>query len=121
MDKIEIVFEGLDTHATVTLNNKVILNADNMFRSWIVDVKDVIKPTKNRLKVLFKSVVKYDDEELRKFGKHVLPSSYDDAEVYSRKAAYHFGWDWGPKIVTCGIWKPVNLRGWQSSKIDNVR
>jgi len=110
-------FEGLDTYAEVFLNNKKILNANNMFRTWKVDVKNNLKVGKNNLKIVFKSVVEVGKAKAQK-----LPYTLPEKErVFSRKAQYHFGWDWGPRFVTSGIYRPIKFLFWNNATIENVR
>ncbi|KIA85419.1 glycoside hydrolase [Flavobacterium sp. AED] len=103
---VELVFDGLDTYATVYLNEKLILKADNMFRQWRVDVKKIIKSGNNDLVVVFQSAQNVVDSLAKKDLPFIIP---DNPRAYVRKAQYHFGWDWGPKFTTCGIWKAVRL------------
>ena len=113
-DNIELVFEGLDTYASIFLNDTLILQADNMFRSWRVEVKQLLERN-NTLKVVFRSPFKVISKK-RKEGLYPLPYDYG----FVRKAAYHFGWDWGPTFVTCGIWKPAFLHAWNGVKINDL-
>lgn len=101
-----LVFDGLDTYATVYLNGKQILKANNMFRQWRVDVKKYLNPGTNKLVVVFLSAQNAVDLLAKKDLPFVIP---DNPRLYVRKAQYHFGWDWGPKFTTCGIWKEVRL------------
>ena len=107
----ELVFDGLDTYATVYLNGKQILSADNMFRQWRVDVKNILKPSANTLLIHFRSAQNIVDSLAKADLPYVIP---DNPRCYVRKAQYHFGWDWGPKFTTCGIWKPVRLEGYDT-------
>jgi len=110
-------FHGLDSYADVYLNEKKIIDADNMFRTWQVDIKDFLLSDMNTLKIRFRNVF---DENIPKWKsapfRLMAGFNNDQADVrismYSRKAQYHYGWDWGPRLVTCGIWKPVELIGW---------
>ncbi|MEI6594389.1 MAG: glycoside hydrolase family 2 protein [Bacteroidota bacterium] len=102
---IEIKFDGLDTYAKVLLNGNLILQADNMFRSWSVDVKKYLKPGKNVLTIQFLSAVKREKIEAKKLP-YTLP---DNERVFTRKAAFQYGWDFAPRLVSCGIWKAVHL------------
>ncbi|MGB3006789.1 MAG: sugar-binding domain-containing protein, partial [Chitinophagaceae bacterium] len=106
---IELVFDGLDTYATVYLNGQLILTADNMFRQWKVDVKKIVKPAGNTLLILFRSAQNIVDSLAKKDIPFVIP---DNPRCYVRKAQYHFGWDWGPKFTTCGIWKEVRIEAY---------
>jgi beta-mannosidase len=116
-EKSELIFDGLDTYATVLLNGQVILSADNMFRTWKIEVKNLLKLGKNSLEIRFKSAVKKGKEDALK-----LPYTLPEKErVFVRKAQYHFGWDWGPRFVTAGIWKNVHLKFWNQATIENLR
>lgn len=110
-------FDGLDTYATVYLNNTKVLEANNMFRTWKVDVKKLLKVGQNELKIVFTSSINKAKEEAQKIS-YTLPG---DEKVFVRKAQYHFGWDWGPRFVTAGIWKPVKLLFWNDAQITSVR
>lgn len=114
---LELQFDGLDTYAKVYLNDSLILDADNMFRSWNADVKKYVHKGKNELRIVFESAVKRGSAEAKKL-KYILPG---DERVFTRKAQYQYGWDWGPRFVTCGIWKHVKLRSWNSAEFKSVR
>lgn len=126
---IDLVFEGLDTYADVFLNDQLILNADNMFRTWRIDCKPFLKP-ENHLHIVLKSPIKIGLQKLNDLG-YQLPADNDQSEngelgtqrvsIFTRKAGYHFGWDWGPRLVTSGIWRPINIVGWNSARINNVQ
>ena len=115
-DKVELVFKGLDTYAEVFLNDSSVLNADNMFREWTIDCKDLLKDGENRLKIIFTSPVHIDSIKASK-----IPYRLPDIRAYSRKAPYQYGWDWGPSFVTSGIWQPAYLKAWNEIKINNIQ
>ncbi|MCU7548795.1 hypothetical protein OCK74_06680 [Chitinophagaceae bacterium LB-8] len=115
---LELVFEGLDTYADVYLNDRLILQANNMFRTWVVDVKQFVRNEKNRLLVHFYSAEHKVDSLAKAALPLVRPS--DNNRHYVRKAQYHFGWDWGPRLITCGIWRNVKLKGWDLPETENV-
>lgn len=108
--------EGLDTYATVFLNGNKILVADNMFRTWRADVKKQLKEGQNTLKIVFASAVKKGKEAAKNL-QYVLPG---DEKIFTRKAQYQYGWDWGPRFVTAGIWKPAKLFFWDKARIESV-
>lgn len=114
---IDLEFEGLDTYATVYLNGKAVLEANNMFRKWTIAAKTHLKMGTNHLKVVFQSAVQKGKEEAAKLS-YTLP---EKERVFVRKAQYQFGWDWGPRFVTAGIWKTVQLKFWNSAKIESVK
>lgn len=132
-DRIELCFDGLDTYADVYLNDSLILQADNMFRRWNVDVKGLLKDEKgtdkNVLRVYFHSPIKVD---MPKWEQHpyLYGAANDQSEngglldrklsIFARKAGYHYGWDWGPRLVTSGIWRPVYLKAWSKVRITDA-
>jgi beta-mannosidase len=116
--KIELVFEGLDAYAEVYVNDQRELTADNMFREWRVDAKPLLKAGDNRLLIVFPSPVRTAAEIATRDKWRVRTLAPEKA--YVRKAAYEFGWDWGPRFVTSGIWRPVRLELWDETKISNL-
>lgn len=129
-EKIQLIFYGLDTYADVYLNDSLLLFADNMFRTWKIDCKSILKIGSNELKVYFHSPIKVGIP-LFDSCSYLLPAINDHSEigglenkkvsVFTRKAAYHYGWDWGPRFVTSGIWRPVNLIAFNELKLENVQ
>jgi len=114
---LDLVFEGIDTYASVVVNDSLVLRANNMFRTWRVDCKRFLKSGKNELVVNFNSSVriakqKYDSLQPK------LPS---DERVMVRKAAYQFGWDFGPRFVTAGIFKSVYIEAWNKAKFKSIQ
>ena len=114
---IDLEFEGIDTYATVFLNGKPILEANNMFRAWKIPIKNYLVEGENHLEIKFKSAVQEGKDQAKKLN-YTLPG---DEKVFTRKAQYQYGWDWGPRFVTAGIWKNVKLHFWNSAKIENVK
>ncbi|MEZ5426969.1 MAG: glycoside hydrolase family 2 protein [Pyrinomonadaceae bacterium] len=120
--RLELLFEGLDTYAEVFLNDRKILDADNMFRRWRVDVKDAVRSGENVLRIKFRSPINEVLPHMKTLG-YELPASNDQGEKtspYTRKAPYQYGWDWGPRFVTSGIWKPVFLEAWDDARIEDL-
>lgn len=121
-EKIVLVFEGLDTYAAVYLNDSLILEADNMFRSWQINVKGILKKKSNEMRVVFTSpILKKKDVAAAYLP---LPAGSDTTQnpvaPFTRKAAYHFGWDWAPRFVTMGIWKDIRIHTWNRIDIKDV-
>jgi beta-mannosidase len=126
-EHVDLVFAGLDTFADVYLNDQAILHADNMFRHWRIPAETQLKSGSNTLRIVFHSAV----EKMLPYAKslpYVLPSisthNYGNEEniataPYTRKAPYTYGWDWGPRFMTEGIWQPVRLETWDSLRIEN--
>lgn len=111
---IELQFDGLDTYAAIYLNEKIILQANNMFRGWRVNIKPFIKRNNNQLLIKFYSAQNKVDSIAKARLPLLLP---DNNRVYVRKAQFQFGWDWGPKFVGCGIWKSIKLTAWNGVRI----
>jgi beta-mannosidase len=103
-----LVFDGLDTYATIYLNGKQLLQTNNMFRQWRANVTGLLQQ-ENNLEIHFRSAKKMVDSVAEAFRPLTIP---DHPRVHARKAQYHFGWDWGPTYITCGIWKPVYLEAY---------
>ncbi|WP_422360627.1 beta-mannosidase [Reichenbachiella sp.] len=123
-DKIELVFDGLDTYADVYINEQLVLQADNMFLKWHVSCKNQLVVGSNHIRIFFHSPLKKAEPSFNKTGL-IFPAENDKTEnhlsVFTRKAPYHYGWDWGPKFVTCGVWRPVSLRFIKDLIIRNVQ
>jgi beta-mannosidase len=120
---VELVFSGLDTYADVFLNDQAVLHADNMFRTWRVDAKPLLRAGANTLRVRFRSPVKEILPVMAKMS-YQLPAPNDQGEKTSpltRKAPYQYGWDWGPRFVTSGIWRPVALEAWDGARVADLR
>lgn len=121
--EIELVFEGLDTYCEVFLNGQKILKSENMFIAHRVPCKEYLLYGDNELLVLFRSPILENRDQQEKIG-IIYPAendrSTDKLSVFARKAPYHFGWDWGPRFVTSGIWRPVYLQHINKGRISNV-
>lgn len=115
--KHELVFEGLDTFATIYVNDKQVLTTDNMFRTYTLDVTNCSQEL-NELRIVFKSALKQSRALEEKHGKFTCFNG-ETSRVHARKAQYHYGWDWGPLFLTCGPWKPVKLVTYSIAKIND--
>ena len=119
-DRVELVCEGLDTVATLTLNDREIGRTRNMHRGYRLDVTDVLVEGPNQLEVRFACAYDYAVAEQSRLGDR--PNAYADAPFnFVRKMASNFGWDWGPRLLTCGIWRPISLQNWRGARLDAVR
>lgn len=121
-DDALIFFEGLDTHADVFVNGSRILRSENMFVGHKISVKNVLKEGDNSLYIRFYSPVQ-SLMPARLTAGYDYPAGNDHRDeklsVYNRKAPYHFGWDWGIRIVQMGIWKPITLTFYDNARIDD--
>ena len=114
-DNINLIFNGLDTYADVWLNGEKILHSDNMFIRYEKDVKSLLKKRDNELKVRF-----YPFDAQRDSLIETYPLKFPEKYAVMRKAAYQNGWDWAPRYLNIGIWKKVELLGWNDFKIENI-
>lgn len=121
-----LVFEGLDTFAEVRLNGREVLRADNDFRTWRVPVDGLLKAQGNELRIVFRSPIRKLLPQVLAMPHKIAgnyPSPYGDEPKdamtgnFVRKPGYHYGWDWGPRYVTAGIWRPVRLDSWNDTRI----
>ncbi|KAI0772566.1 glycoside hydrolase family 2 protein [Irpex lacteus] len=113
----DLVFDGLDTFATVFLNGSKILKTENQFVSHRVAVKSLLKPSGNELKIDFESAFRKGREIEKKYQKLGLWNG-DSSRLYVRKAQYNYGWDWGPVLMTVGPWKPISLETYKARITD---
>jgi len=112
---VDLVFDGLDSAAQAYLNGVQVLSTDNSFRIWRVPTKAHLHSGKNLLRVVFPSPIKAAAAVAA--GDPWQPKIKTDPKTYIRKPAYEYGWDWGPRFVTSGIWKPVRLEAWDKVRI----
>jgi beta-mannosidase len=119
-EHVALVFDGLDTLADLRLNGEPLGSTDNMFRKWQFEVTGRLRPGPNELSVVFRSAVRHaaalDSKRHLVAANDQLPGA-----PYVRKAASHFGWDWGPKLPNIGFWQGVWLEGWSTARLANVR
>jgi beta-mannosidase len=113
---LELVFDGIDTHADIYLNDKMLGTTSNMYRQWVFVIDDTIrKKEDNILEVIFHPSSKYNYKKLE-LGAYAIP----DDRNFTRKAPYQYGWDWAPKLETCGLYKDVYITSWEKLRICNA-
>ncbi|ACE89544.1 glycoside hydrolase family 2 protein [Rhizobium phaseoli] len=115
----EFVFDGLDTVAVIALNGEEIGRSFNMHRTYRFDVSGLLKTGANELTVSFRSAYAYGAEMETHYG--YRPNNYPGPGNLMRKMACNFGWDWGPTLVTAGLWKPVRLESWDRARLAEIR
>jgi beta-mannosidase len=118
---IFIYFEGLDTYADIIFNGQKILETNNMFHPWTFDIKEFLKPGENEIEVKFRSAINEILPTMKTLG-YELPADNDQAgktSPHTRKAPYHYGWDWGPSLVATGIWRDVYLLSYKDVHVEN--
>lgn len=114
---IRLQFEQVDTYADIFLNNQKIYSANNAFLGFECDVKSILKEKENVLQVIFYSPVKKGNKILDSIG-YKIPG--DPLRAVTRKPQYHYGWDWGPKLITMGISGNVFLLAYNHATIKDV-
>lgn len=115
----ELVFDGLDTVATVSVNGTVLAEVANQHRVYRFDVTRLLREGDNDIVVAFRSPIRYANEQSVALG--VRPRPYPLPFDAIRKSACSFGWDWGIATFTSGIWREVRLESWSTARLADVR
>jgi len=118
-ERVDLVFEGLDTIATVVLNGTEVGRTANMHRGYRFDVRDLLRAGDQELSVRFDPALEYAEAIGEKLGPRPHTNEHPFNAV--RKMACSFGWDWGPDLQTAGIWKPARLERWRVARLAQVR
>jgi beta-mannosidase len=118
-DELDLVFEGLDTFATIMLNGRAIGETRNQHRSYRFPVKSLLRRGLNRLEVTFAPALEMAAAEEQRQVRR--PHLFEHPFNMARKSAANFGWDWGPSLITAAIWRPVRLEAWDRVRISSVR
>ncbi|MBM2841050.1 MAG: beta-mannosidase [Bacteroidetes bacterium] len=116
-DAIQLVCEGLDTYAQIRINGRLVGETANMFVDHRLDVKKQLRAGKNTIEILFDSPSICSKAIERKHG--ALRVALEPHRVYVRKAQYSFGWDWGPKLTTSGIWRNISLEVFSYARLQH--
>lgn len=116
---VELVCEGLDTLADVSLNGTFIAHADNMHITWAWDVKPLLHEGENKLRIVFRSPIDFCAEAAER------APGWESSDAtpgfrHLRKAHCMFGWDWGPRLPDAGIWRPIYLRCWEDARVESA-
>ncbi len=118
-ERVDLVFDGIDTVATVELNGEVLGHTANMHRGYRFDVGRSLRDGDNDLTVTLRSALTHAEQTETELGwrQRAYPHPYNAI----RKMACSFGWDWGPDLQTAGLWKPVRLERWDTARLTQVR
>ncbi len=120
-DRVLLRCEGLDTFATVRVNGKELGHADNMFRTWEFDAKPVLQAGTNTIEISFESVLPYMEKRNAERPLYEWSGPHEPkGRAWVRKEPCNFGWDWGPVLITCGIWKNIELVMFDEARLSDV-
>jgi len=119
-DRVDLVFEGLDTIANIWLNGKLIGKTNNMFIPFRFDITELLKQRDNLLLVKFEPPVQHAKKLMSRYTSFSESEVINPYRVYIRKAQYQFGWDWCPRLPGCGIWRPVRLEGIEKARLADL-
>ncbi|RAX38161.1 glycoside hydrolase family 2 protein [Rhizobium tropici] len=121
-ERIDLSCLGLDTAARLELNGSLLGETRNMHRSYRFDIGNQLKSGRNELIVDFQSAYEHGEEVRKRLGSAAdIPQNYPGPSNLIRKMACNFGWDWGPTVVTAGIWKPVVIESWSKARLGSIR
>ncbi|MFA5423162.1 MAG: sugar-binding domain-containing protein [Phycisphaerae bacterium] len=119
-DKIELACDGLDTVASVWLNEKLLGRCDNMFIQHRFDITKYIKPADNQILIKFDPAVAHAEKLMERYTPFSAKQFRNPYRAYLRKAQYQFGWDFCPALPGCGIWRPVRIEGTSKGRLSNI-
>ncbi|WP_405457638.1 glycoside hydrolase family 2 protein [Streptomyces sp. NBC_00101] len=117
--RADLCFDGLDTVATLTLNGTELGRTANQHRSYRFPAEHLLREGANTLEVRFTAPYAYAEALRERLGDR--PGAYAEPYAFIRKMACNFGWDWGPTLVTSGIWRPAALESWTGPRIAGVK
>ncbi len=117
--QVDLVFDGLDTLAELKLNGISLGRSENMFIAYRWDVRGLLRPTGNLLELVFHNTLDYlrAHEAWQPFRERNDPVG---GRSRIRKEQCQYAWDWGPRFVTCGVWRPIRLESWSGARLDEV-
>ena len=118
-NRISLVCEGIDTLSNIYINDRFLAKTDNMHRTYRFDIKSYLKAGKNIIRIVLESPVEYIEKAWKERGP-VWGVCAKDGYQFIRKAHYMFGWDWGPAIPDCGIWRNIYIESYSIASIMGV-
>jgi len=120
-ERVLLRCDGLDTLATIRLNGKLLGATDNMYRVWEFDVKGKLKPGRNEISVTFAPTGPYIESRQKNFPVEELGANHKmRGRSWVRKEPCNFGWDWGPVLITCGIWRNIRIVAFDTARLADV-
>ncbi|MDR2931228.1 MAG: glycoside hydrolase family 2 protein [Propionibacteriaceae bacterium] len=116
-ERIDLVADGLDTVATIFLDGEPVGSSQNQHRTYRFNVTNSAR-TDAELTLRFSSI--YDQAAARRAELGPYPAAYEEPFNLTRKMASNFGWDWGPTVVTAGVWKTLRFEAWSTARLARV-
>jgi beta-mannosidase len=120
-EKIILRCYGLDTLAVIKINAREIARTENMFRTYEFDGTGILKKGRNTIDIKFESTLPYIRKKQAahpiplRSGPHTIPGGN-----WVRKEQCNYGWDWGPVLLTCGIWRHIELVAVRTARVKDV-
>lgn len=121
-DRILLDCRGLDTIAEIYLNRRQVAKTINMFVEYEYDVKDLLVRGDNVIHIIFRSILEWNKQQMAREPRSawLSPINTDHSKgnvFFARKEASDFGWDWGIRQLTCGIWRPIRLAAYNTARV----
>jgi len=116
-DRVRLVCKGLDTLALLRINGNLAVASDNMFRTWEFDIRHLLHQGKNHVEVTFHSTIPYI---AKRQAERPMPGWVYGGSSYVRKEPCNYGWDWGPRLITCGIWRDIYLCAFNCARLTEI-
>lgn len=125
-DVVELHLASLDYGADVFLNGEWLGHQPSVFFPFVKDVKSYLSPGDNVLLIrLTTGLEKVQPEDMAGYAiiseEERRPGRGDRRRGFLRKPQYNFGWDWNPRVATCGIMKEVWLESHSQAALRWVR
>jgi beta-mannosidase len=115
-ENLELIFEGLNTYAKIYINGNYQLDTDNAFKKYSISLKKIPLQKSNELRIVFQNTPSFENAA-KLNSKYKLP---EGNRIYTRKAQFQYGWDWGPKLNTSGISKGIFIHAWNDVKFESI-
>jgi beta-mannosidase len=125
-DRIILDCRGLDTIAEVYLNQRLVARTENMHRRHEFDVKPLLREGENEIRVVFRSILEWNRRRIEAEPKVLwcrggeLTDCRKGNLFFARKEGSDFGWDWGLRLLSSGIWRPIRLAAYDTARITDL-
>jgi len=119
-DAVELVCLGIDTLGEIFVNDKSVAKVNNMHRSWRFNVKAMLKPGENTIRIVLFSPNAFIADAFKNGPVEYVATGSMAGSNYLRKTHCQFGWDWGPHLPDAGIWRSIFLEGWSIARLSDV-